>query len=649
MSVQFGLWNFDGHVPDPGRVAKARIALTPFAPDEISSFAGPGGIVLYGAFHTTKESRSEKQPYVLNSGSVLTWDGRLDNCAELVRQLGGGPSGVEPSQNTSDAAIVGMAYEHWGTDCFAKLLGDWALTVWDPIARSLILAKDPIGTRHLFYAAGQNQITWSTILDLLIPRDRPIKFEEEYIAGWVTLFPAVHLTPFAGIYGVPPSCFVRLRPRTRTTSQYWNFGPGKIIRYRKDEDYEEHFRTIFATSIRRRLRSDRPVLAELSGGMDSSSIICVADLSVAEGLADTPRLDTISYYDDSEPNWNERPYFTKVEEMRGRSGSHIDVSCQPSFPVDLAPEQFAATPGSLIQPSKSARQFSECLSSHGYRILLSGIGGDEVLGGVATPMPELADLMAGARISAFAQQAMRWALASRRPFLHLLTDTVTAFLPARLGGLPVHKQPPVWLDRGFVERNRNALQGYSNRVKLLGPRPSFQDNLSTLDMLRRQLACSSLPSEPHFETRYPYLDRELLEFLYALPPDQIVRPKQRRSLMKRALKDILPPEVLNRTRKGYVSRGPVLSLSSQWSRLLDRTEDMACASYGIVDKQRFRTAMENAKNGNEPSVVPLIRVVAVEDWIRNLAAWGLLGENNEASCGRPHGAARTHFSAENKS
>ena len=174
-----------------------------------------------------------------------------------------------------------------------RSLGDWALSVWDPIARSLILAKDPIGTRHLFYAAGQDQITWSTILDLLIPRDRPIKFEEEYIAGWVTLFPAVHLTPFAGIYGVPPSCFVRLRPRTRTTSQYWDFEPGKKIRYGKDEDYEDHFRTIFATSIHRRLRSDRPVLAELSGGMDSSSIVCVADLAVGGSVAETPRLDTI--------------------------------------------------------------------------------------------------------------------------------------------------------------------------------------------------------------------------------------------------------------------------------------------------------------------------------------------------------------------
>src|SRR6202035_132686 len=97
------------------------------------------------------------------------------------------------------------------------------------------------------------------------------------------------------------------------------------IHYRSDAEYEEHFRFCFTESVKRRLRSDSPVLAELSGGMDSSSIVCMADQILARGKGETPRLDTLSYYDDSEPNWNERPYFTKVEEKRGRAGCHIDV------------------------------------------------------------------------------------------------------------------------------------------------------------------------------------------------------------------------------------------------------------------------------------------------------------------------------------
>ena len=192
-----------------------------------------------------------------------------------------------------------------------------------------MLAKDPIGTRHLYYSFDNNQVTWSTILDPLVRfAGKTFALNEEYIAGWFSMFPAAHLTPCVGIHSVPPSSFVLLRPGKHTVSKYWDFDPGKKIRYRTDAEYEEHFRTVFATAVQRRLRSDRPVLAELSGGRDSSSIVCMADTIIARGAADTPRLDTISYYDDSEPNWNERPYFTKVEEKRGRTGWHINVGAQ---------------------------------------------------------------------------------------------------------------------------------------------------------------------------------------------------------------------------------------------------------------------------------------------------------------------------------
>jgi asparagine synthase (glutamine-hydrolysing) len=642
MSIQFGRWNFDGKTPVPENLEQARLALEPFAPDSVSSFTDGGIAVMFGAFHTTKESRREKQPWRLGSGAVLTWDGRLDNRSEIREQMNDRSLRTAP-----DAGLVAAAYERWGNGCFAKLIGDWALTVWDPVARSLILAKDPIGTRHLYYMAQPKQVLWSTILDLLVPLAQPLKLDEEYIAGWLALFPATHLTPYAGICSVPPSCFIHLQQDKKVMRQYWHFDAKKAIRYHRDAEYEDHFQDVFATSVRRRLRSDAPIVAELSGGMDSSAIVCVADRVLAQGLAETPRLDTISYYDDSEPNWDERPYFTKVEQMRGRSGTHIDVSSQQIFPMDVFSEHFAVTPGALTQPSKSAQLFSACFDSHGYRILLSGVGGDEVLGGIATPLPELADLFTQGRLPDAVSQALQWALACRRPVLHLLIDTWKGFLPAAVVGLPIHRRPPVWLNRGFIRRNRVALRGYPNRLKLFGPRPSFQSSLSTLDMIRRQLACSGFPSQPPYETRYPYLDRDLLEFLYALPPEQVVRPRQRRSLMKRSLKNVLPPEILNRARKAFVSRGPVLSLGSQLSRMLQMTEMMACEACGIVDKKSLLTALQSVKNGNEPSVVPLMRLMAVENWIRNLVACGLLQQVNSSGHRMLQFCAQPIFSAEN--
>src|SRR5258706_14426073 len=263
------------------------------------------------------------------------------------------------------------------------------------------------------------------------------------------MFRAPHLTPCVGIHSVPPSSFVLLRVERHTVNKYWDFDPEKKIRYRSDAEYEEHFRDVFAKAVQRKLRSDRPVLAELSGGRDSSSIVCTADTLIAAGIAETPRLDTISYYDDSEPNWNERPYFTKVEEKRGRHGSHIDVGSHRQAKLELNNEHFAATPGA---GGHSAKQFIACVTSQVNRVVLSGIGGDEVTGGVPTPIPELEDLLARAKFTALAHQLKVWALNKRKPWFYLLFEAAREFFPPGLVGVPKHKKPAGWLNGGFVKQ-----------------------------------------------------------------------------------------------------------------------------------------------------------------------------------------------------
>src|SRR6202034_4129556 len=295
MSVQFGKWNFESRVPDPEYIEKVSAALAPYGPDSNESYSKNGVRILYRAFHTTKESRREKQPHLSSTGAAITWDGRLDNRAELISELRDSLTIA-----STDVAIVAAVYEEWGANCFGKLIGDWALSIFNPRNRSLLLAKDPIGTRHLYYSFDNNQVTWSTILDPLVRlAGKTFALNEEYIAGWFSMFPAVDLTPCVGIHSVPPSSCVLLLAGRQTVTRYWNFDPQKRIRYRTDAEYEEHFRTVFATAVQRNLRSDRPILAELSGGRDSSSIVCMADSIIAGGCAGTPRLDTISYYDDS--------------------------------------------------------------------------------------------------------------------------------------------------------------------------------------------------------------------------------------------------------------------------------------------------------------------------------------------------------------
>lgn len=620
MSLQFGKFYFDGIPSGSSGLDQARGILSPYSPDPEGSYFEGDIQIICRAFYTTKDSQREKQPYVSQSGVVVIWDGRLDNRNDLISEIGG-----RLSSRSSDVEIIAAAYDRFSTDCFQKFIGDWALSIWIPRARTVVLATDFVGTRHLYYRRSKDQVIWSTVLDALILDARQgFELEEQYIAGWLSLFPAAHLTPYRGVLNVPPCSFVRLSKHACLTQQYWDFDSGKRIRYRTDSEYEEHFRVAFRNAVKRRLRADSPVVAELSGGVDSSSIVCVADEILASESG--PRLDTVSYYDDSEPNWDERPFFSKVEERRGRTGCHINLHDEVKREGSLLSE-CGLTPAETGRNSNAYLQLAACLKHSGSRVLLSGIGGDEVLGGVPNPIPELADLLVSGRIGPLAHQLKVWALSLRKPWVHLLRDTLLLFAPSPGSCFRSWDQRkfPCWVSAGFIARNQTAFSGYRSRVKMIGPPPSFQENLDTLEGLRRQLASFVLPTDPLHELRYPYLDRDLLEFLYAIPRQQLVRPKERRSLMRRALKGIVPDEVLNRRRKAFVIRSPIITISEQLTRIADKKE-LTMSSLGVVDRAQLLEEMRRAVCGADVPIVPLLRAFTLEAWITTLVGRKVLAD-----------------------
>jgi asparagine synthase (glutamine-hydrolysing) len=256
--------------------------------------------------------------------------------------------------------------------------------------------------------------------------------------------------------------------------------------------------------------------------------------------------------------------------------------------------------------------------------VLSGIGGDEVMGGVPTPLPELQDLLATARFSLLAHQVKAWALEKRKPCFLLLFEAAKEFFPLWLVDVPKTMRPVPWLQANFVKSYRAASTGYPNRTRLFGDRPTFQESVGTLAALQRQLICKALPWDPHYEKRYPYLDRALLEFMFAIPRDQILRPAQRRSLMRRALVGIVPNEILGRKTKAFVARAPLMVISKNWGYFEEMTHNMLTNSLGIVDSERFYAALQTARRGKEISIAPLMRTACVEGWLKNLQALGFL-------------------------
>jgi len=126
-----------------------------------------------------------------------------------------------------------------------------------------------------------------------------------------------------------------------------------------------------------------------------------------------------------------------------------------------------------------------------------------------------------------------------------------------------------------------------------------------------------MPLEPRYEKRYPYIDRDFLEFMYAIPREQLVRPGQRRSLMRRALIGIVPDELLNRKRKAYVARAPMAAISAEWARLVEISQQMVSSSLEIVETKRFWEALQKARHGREVPIVALMRTWTFEAWLTN--------------------------------
>ena len=626
MSVQFGRWNFEGRPPKPDYIERVTATLAPYGPDSNESYSKGGITILYRAFQTTKESHREVQPHVSLSGAVITWDGRLDNRAGLISELF-----HSLSSNSTDVEIVSAAYERWGSDCFAQLIGDWAISIWNPGNRSLILAKDPIGVRHLYYSFDNTQVTWSTILDpLVLLAGKTFLICEEYIARWLAYIPAPQQTPYVGINAVPPSSAVFLGPGRRTITKYWDFDPAKRIRYHTDAEYEEHFRAVLATAVQRRLRSDRPVLAELSGGMDSSSIVCMADIVIAQSASETPGLGTISWYDDTyddiEPDWNELPFITKVEQKRGRIGHHINIGAlrdggdsRRSQMRAFENHCLAVTPDCSNPLTELFKQYGAYMRSEGYRVTLSGFGGDDATGGgVPAPTPELQNLLARARFLRFAHQLNAWAVRMGRSRFLLLWEAIRGFFP--FVALPNDMRRARWFCPGFVRRNRAALRPYAPRVKVFGPLRSFQDNIAALYFSQRRLADWTLHPDLLREVRFPYLDRDLLEFVYAAPREQLVRVGQRRSLMKRALVNIIPTELLKRRRKAFLPQ----PRSSEWPNPTTIGQQIVSGAIGIIDPNLFLEALQEADGMQDVPIDSLKKTLTLESWLRHLTTQGVL-------------------------
>jgi asparagine synthase (glutamine-hydrolysing) len=612
MSIIFGVTNGLGQTVEKRDLLNLAQATQKYAPDgtfvHTQRHIGMG----FQPYHTHQRSNLEALPLVDANGNVLSFDGRLDNHVELCDLL------EIQEADVPDSRIVLKAFQRWGAECFSQLVGDWALGLWADFERALYLARDHAGSRSLYFERSNGRILWSTYLDTFFGDGRRSELDEDFAALYFACQPTRELTPYKGIKAVPPSHYLRFQDGTVAVNAHWQWIVKGSIVYDSDVQYEEHFLQLFRQSVQRRTGPGASILAELSGGMDSTSIVCMSDQIRRSHNPALDLLETVSYYDDSEPNWDEFPYFTAVESSRGKSGLHLDSSYgERPLRLECSTASRRLWPGADGFSSSFEARFHNAIKGRNFRVLLSGLGGDEVLGGVPNPLPELADLMVRGSLPALFSSSVAWCVANRVPLLHILARTVGFTRGLYLTGLSrPQTAPPPWLSRQLRHPSAGGAAEGTIWGRLRSRLPSKLDNGNAWWSILETLPTRLLSNEERFEYRYPYLDRDLVEFLFSIPRRQLVEPGRRRSLMRRALKDIVPELILGRRRKAYLVRGPINLIRRERDGLAAQFRTLRCVELGLVDPSSLPTALDSVAINGDPKWWPyLMRLISFELWL----------------------------------
>ena len=400
-------------------------------------------------------------------------------------------------------------------------------------------------------------------------------------------------------------------------TSHWNPATAATVRHKEDADYEQHFLTLFFQAVERRTGPGAPILAELSGGMDSTSIVCVSDFLRRRSDPGAELLDTVSYYDDSETSLDERRYFIITEARRGKAGTHLEMAFSDrTFSPHASSEGIYAVPGADSLSIVRERRFNECVWKRGYRSILSGIGGDELLGGVPDPYPELSGYLMDGELRRLLAQGVAWSLVDREPLLATLARTLQ-YTTEVYTHSSFRNPAPRWLGRivrGLTDSGHSTWKDIFSRRKRT---PRQLDNERTWWAVMETLPhlFPRLLSRPEY--RYPYLDKDLVNFLHGVPSDQLLRPGRRRSLMRRALVGVVPEEILERRRKAFQLGGPMRALRQNESALDALFAQSISAESGFIDACLFKDALGGARAGDAAEWQSVLRVIALELWLQS--------------------------------
>lgn len=379
MSGIAGIIRFDGAPLEPGLIEKMTAAMSYRGPDGINHWRKGSVALGQCMLRTTPESLEEIQPLANEDESlVLVMGGRVDNWLELRRELLGRGAVL---RTQADAELVLRAFETWGGECLPHIDGDFAFVIWSPQAKTAFCARDRMGNKPFHYHWDGKTFVFATDLHAVLSLPW---VEQTPNQGMLSEFLAAEWysrdeTLWQGIMRLIPAYLMqvdRTGPRTR---QYWHPDLWTALPYKKDEEYVEHYRDLLLDSVRRLSRSHKSLAIEVSGGLDSSAVLCIAEHLRRIDKLSAPKIEpyTLAFTDDKAAN--ETAFARAVGDYLGVRIPEIP----PSIPALSWYESRArSNPGCPAFPNGIMLQgLRQRASEQGCRVSLNGIGGDEWLTG----------------------------------------------------------------------------------------------------------------------------------------------------------------------------------------------------------------------------------------------------------------------------
>jgi asparagine synthase (glutamine-hydrolysing) len=563
--------------------------------------------------------RSPNNPYHDGRRSILVaGDVRLDNRDDLKAALSAADRALD-----SDLAITVAAYERWGPDAVARMVGDFAFVLWDGRRRELFAARDPFGVRSLVYRRSGHQFMLATEPAQFLALPDFDRSPDPQMVVDLLSWSYAHYGPtfFSAARALRPGYYLSANAGSIREIEYFR-PPDPSNGHVRSEDYRDEFRFLFRRAVSDRLDSQFPIVAHLSGGLDSSSIVGTAGAIYRDGGA-RPALHLVSATFPGQPH-DETSWIEQVARSLPFEAHRWDGN-QPSLREFTNPP--LSIPGSSALFNGGSTGDVEIAERLGARVVLSGDPGDSVTGehGLFNDL-----LRRGRWLALLRQIAFAGSSDERRLRLTLLKYALREESPRSLlriwRALHWRRRPvaaPNWLRHawtsGFIGpefRSAPRLGIGANRLQ-----QRIWDHLRWTRLAWSTDLMGTYAAGAGLEVRYPLLDLRLVRFVLSVPVEHRMLGSVRRTLHREAATGAVPDAIAWRATKPGFGRAVV-----QWghrcrSVIRQILEEPQWHSERFVDRDRVRSAFETllqrpADGAAFESWLGIRTVVNLETWLR---------------------------------